>query len=339
MRIKNLFAVVVFLLLASPVFGQEMTLFLTDQDGNPKTQFETGDDIYLEGACPIAESGVSKIYITNDETWEDGDAIYDVSSGIETVLMNDEQVVRTKVWKTPLNKGTYDVVIDINNNYTLQGYEYCILGKTGAGFRVGNPTPVSTPTPTPTPTPVSTPTPTPTPKLLPPPPPPPLSQPSDDFSLGAYVEVKNLANVRKSPGGALLGEQIGGAGGVIVGGPVRASLGGAGYWFWNVDFDEDPDGWVAESVLKNAPAPEPEPTPEPTPEPEPVVDETVVEEEPLADEAAPVEEQTAAAQVSGSGDGVGMNSFVGAGIIGLAILFGLIFGSFVIARALRKSQP
>lgn len=262
----------------------------------------------------------------------------DVSAGIEALqIPSNGTIVSTKIWNYA-NGGAYDAIIDTNNDMILQDYESCIVGKTDIGFRVGivaTPTPTPTPVPTPTPTPVVlTPSPTPTPAPVTPVP----SQPSQLFTLDSYVETKSLANVRKSPGGTLLGQQLSGVGGTVIGGPVQASLSGIPQWFWNVNFNDGPDGWVAEFTLKSATKPvpktEPEPTPEPEATPEPSQEVTITEPAPVLTEK-PFEGNLA--QVSESAGNSGWNSFLGAAVIGLAILLGLIIGSSIIARAIRKN--
>ena len=337
---KNLFGIVIFLLLAFPVFAEEPGLFLTNQNGVQTTQFESGDEIYIEGICAPANQDIFKIYITPDKTWQAGDNLSDVSSGIETLTASsDAKIPRTKIWGKPLNQGTYDVAIDTNNNFTLQDYEQqCVIGITNAGFRVGNPAPPPPPTP-----PAEITPPSPPPVSIPPPSPSLSTKPSVVFSLDESVEVKSLANIRKSPGGTLIGTQDKGALGVVIGGPVKESIDGNNYWFWNINFENDPDGWVAASMLKSAPAPVP-------------VEESVTEKnteknttEPLIDTATSTATTTMkeisqeeigekmTAQVSGTDKDSGLNPFMSSIIIGAALFFGLIFGSIIIARVLRRN--
>ena len=336
---KNTLFITLFFLLALPAFGQETGVYLTDANGNKISQFNVGDSVYLEGICPSAGGTAARIYIAFDKTWKAGDELRDVSAGIEIMQVpSNGTVARTKIWNYAI-EGAYDMLIDTNNDLILQDYESCIIGKTDMGFRVGSPPPpppVVTPTPTPvapipTPTPPSPPMPAPTPIIISSP----SSQPSQIFSLGAYVEVKNLANVRQAPGGSQIGQQTKGALGTIAGGPVQASIAGIKYWFWNVDFIDAPDGWVAENTIQAAskPKPEPEPTPEVVEksEPEP---EIKVAEAPVEDKK-PAEKELA--QISETTQGLGLNSFLGSLIIGVAILFGLVIGSSIIARAIRKN--
>lgn len=312
-------------------------LYLTNQDGIKTTQFTRTDSVYIEGFCPVASSSKEgvRFYIARDKTWSDGDKLVDVSAGIESLSVSSDVIPRTLIWRYPLNDGAYDVVIDVNNDYVLQSYENCIIGAFNTGFLVGN---VLPPPPPPI---LSTPPATPT--LTPPAPvPSPQSSTSlespQSFSLGDSVEVKNFANVRKSAGGLQLGQQYAKSYGSIIGGPVKAAIDGKNFWFWNVNFEIDPDGWVADQTLAKTiakPVDEPkilEPIVEgTTTQPEVVV--ATIKTEPTQDQK-PGEEKLA--QIS-SGASSGMNSFMGAGIIGLAIFLGLIMGSYIISRAIRKN--
>lgn len=342
-----------FLIVSLLLFGaaaadaQDTGLVLTDKDGNPKTQFEKSDSVYIKGLCAPAAGEFAKIYITDDKAWPDDEKLYDVSSGIELVsVSNSGEVPLTLIWKYLHDDGFYDVAIDANNDYILHDHErVCVLGVTGAGFKIGNPVPPAPPPPAPSV--VEGPPPPPPVVVTPPPPPPPASvtppplpsKPSKTFALDSYVEVKSLSNVREAPGGTKIGEQAAGAVGRVVGGPVLAVLGGTSYWFWNINFEDAPNGWVAESTLKATTAPEPpeeevaeetviEPVVETGPEPTPEVVKTVVQEEP------PIE--TSLAQVSETTNTSAVTPFVGSLIIGLAILAGLIIGSKIIASSLRK---
>jgi len=329
---RKIFGVLIFLVIAFPVFAEDSSVFLSNQDGTPQTQFEMSDSIYIEGYCAPAAGQTIKIYITHDQNWQGNEELSDISMGIETLdISGTGQIPRTMIWKRPL-QGSYDVLVSTNttNNFPPKLFAYevqCVIGATDTGFRVGNPTPISTPVPTPAPTPIWTPAPTPVSTAVPTPAPTQKpSEPSQVFSLGDYVEVKSLSNVRKSPGGTLAGTHIEGEAGVVVGGPVEAYLSGTRYWFWNIDFEDDPDGWVAEKTLKITTAPLPEPTEEPAPTPEP----TAVQQSNNVQEEA--EDEKILAQVSD----IGSSSLMGSVVIGIALFFGLVFGSVIIGRALRR---
>lgn len=85
--------------------------------------------------------------------------------------------------------------------------------------------------------------------------------PSTKFSLNERVQTTANVNVRStaSTTATLLGTQPIGTAGVIVGGPIWST----NYWWWEVNFDIDPDGWVVEDYLAKevvSPPPAPPPT-------------------------------------------------------------------------------
>jgi subtilisin len=68
---------------------------------------------------------------------------------------------------------------------------------------------------------------------------------STKFQIDDNVKTQGRLNVRDLPAGDDVGEQKNGVG-VIVGGPVFA----AGYWWWEVNYEKDPDGWSVENWLR-----------------------------------------------------------------------------------------
>ncbi len=71
------------------------------------------------------------------------------------------------------------------------------------------------------------------------------------FSVGDRVQSIAVISVRNCAGNActVLGTQPAGGLGSIVGGPTFAD----GIWWWNVDYDNDPDGWSPGNQLVKAP--------------------------------------------------------------------------------------
>jgi hypothetical protein len=336
LRKSSIFIGTAILFFALPVLVFAEGLFLTNKNGDRTTQFALTDEVYVEGFCLPTANLTVKVYITNDDTWKAGDSLYDVSGGMELVTVAGESMLpRTKIWGMPYS-GSFDVVIDVNNDLLLQEFETsCVIGANSTGFTIGNTQPVATPTPilviTPAPTPMPTSTPVPIATTV-------SSKPSENLKLDSYVEVKNLSNIRSTPGGPLLGTQYKGTVGVVVGGPIRENVGGLDYWFWNINFEDDPDGWVAESTIKSISQPiivEPEKIIEPTIQELPKkTDENIVIVEPEAAVLNQIDSEKSLAQASDDG---ATESLMGAFIVGLSILFGFISGSYIIAKALRKS--
>ncbi len=343
---KKIFCLIVFLLFAVPAFAEVSVPYLTNQNGAQATHFENGNEIYIEGFCLPANQEAGKIFIVSDKTWQTNDRFSDVSGSIEFFTgSSDGRIPRTKIWGPYLDQGTYDVAIDTNNDYILQEYEkQCIVGLTGAGFTVGNPAPA--PIALPTPEGVGTPTSSVGAAPAPEPAPSAPAKPSTAFSLDEYVEVISLSNIRKSAGGAIIGPQEEGALGIVADGPKRAPLAGKYFWFWKIDFENDPDGWVAESTIKTAPPPIKKTTAEENAKGQCLANTTqisIVKEIPQ-EETAPQSGTTTEnilAQVSAvdkTDKSSGSNPYTGFIIIGTALFLGLIISSVIVAEALKRKS-
>ncbi|HVW82570.1 MAG TPA: LamG-like jellyroll fold domain-containing protein [Candidatus Paceibacterota bacterium] len=74
-----------------------------------------------------------------------------------------------------------------------------------------------------------------------------VSSGSTKFTIGERVETTETLNVRQTPSlsGTLLGTQPPSALGTVIGGPVAAD----GYTWWDIDYDNSPDGWSVEDYL------------------------------------------------------------------------------------------
>lgn len=76
-----------------------------------------------------------------------------------------------------------------------------------------------------------------------------VSSPSSStkFSLNDRVQATATVNVRQTPSisGTLLGSHNSGDLGTVIGGPTYADS----YWWWNIDYDNSPDGWSVENYL------------------------------------------------------------------------------------------
>src|SRR3989344_3205966 len=70
---------------------------------------------------------------------------------------------------------------------------------------------------------------------------------STKFQTDDRVEVSSgPLNIRQTANGALLGQQSTGAQGTVIGGPEFAN----NIWWWNINYDDDIDGWSAEQYLQ-----------------------------------------------------------------------------------------
>lgn len=70
--------------------------------------------------------------------------------------------------------------------------------------------------------------------------------PSTKFFVGDRIMTTANLYVRSEPNGAELGIQPRKSTGTVVGGPVWAD----GYWWWEINYDNDPDGWSVERYLR-----------------------------------------------------------------------------------------
>ena len=97
----------------------------------------------------------------------------------------------------------------------------------------------------------------------------PTPAPSTKFKIGNTVKPSpNVANVRATPGGTLLGTQSLSANGVVNQAPGFGTYDPSvpPFWWWNVTFKTGPSGWIGEDdlVLVSASTPTPTATPAPT---------------------------------------------------------------------------
>lgn len=89
----------------------------TASAGAPKYRYRTNEDVYAAGSGFTPSTNVD-IYVVPDQDWNDGDQVLqDVTGAVETVpVMNDGDVGPVLVWHSPLVSGSYDIVIDANQN-------------------------------------------------------------------------------------------------------------------------------------------------------------------------------------------------------------------------------
>ena len=90
------------------------TVWASDALGNDKEVFEPSDSVF---ASVQAAGQTVTFYVTaHHETWVDGNVLADVSGGAEHVTLNPSGVQTVEVWVPLLVSGSYDVVLDANNN-------------------------------------------------------------------------------------------------------------------------------------------------------------------------------------------------------------------------------
>lgn len=93
---------------------QQIAVWVSDALGNDKENFDTNDSMY---ASVQAAGQTVTFYVTmHRETWNTGDTLADVSGGTELVTLNQNGVQTVEVWVPLLDAGSYDVVVDANNN-------------------------------------------------------------------------------------------------------------------------------------------------------------------------------------------------------------------------------
>ena len=89
-------------------------VWASDGLGNDKELFEPIDSVY---ATVQAAGQPVTFYVTaHHETWSDGDVLTDVSGGTEMLTLNPSGVQTVEVWVPILISGSFDVVLDTNNN-------------------------------------------------------------------------------------------------------------------------------------------------------------------------------------------------------------------------------
>jgi len=79
--------------------------------------FGLNEDVYCYAENLPANRWVNIYVVVNNDSWEEGDALKDVSDGFETVKTQpDRSLKNTLIWESPLTQGSYDIVIDTNQN-------------------------------------------------------------------------------------------------------------------------------------------------------------------------------------------------------------------------------
>ena len=91
-----------------------------DHSGSVKDMFDTSEDVYSKGYTGVANDWVN-IYVVENDAWDWGSAIPpDVSDGVETVQTDGSgNIPLSKIWVAPTSVGEYDVIVDVNQDGTL----------------------------------------------------------------------------------------------------------------------------------------------------------------------------------------------------------------------------
>ena len=96
------------------VSEQTLIVWASDGLGNAKQLFEPSDSMF---ASVQAGGQTVAFYVTvHHASWADGDVLSDVSGGAEALTLNPSGVQTVEVWGPLLVSGSYDVVLDKNNN-------------------------------------------------------------------------------------------------------------------------------------------------------------------------------------------------------------------------------
>jgi len=79
--------------------------------------FDLSEDVYCYAEDLPANRWVDIYVVMNNDTWAEGVVLNDVSDGSETVKTQpDRSLQNTQIWESTLMQGSYDIVIDTNQN-------------------------------------------------------------------------------------------------------------------------------------------------------------------------------------------------------------------------------
>jgi len=101
--------------------------------------FKTTDDLYGLGDFgdysvtydPPRQYGGRIYVVEHKEIWSNGDPLHDVSGGNETVAWGNSFF--DLAWPTPLEPGTYDLILDLNVTGTENYYVWTDIDNPGSG--------------------------------------------------------------------------------------------------------------------------------------------------------------------------------------------------------------
>ena len=89
------------------------TIIASDMSGTQKDVFQAGEPMYA--TVPSAGQTVTLYVTLHKSTWNEQDALVDVSSGCEIQFLPSSGTQTLLVWSSSL-PGVYDLVLDSNNN-------------------------------------------------------------------------------------------------------------------------------------------------------------------------------------------------------------------------------
>ena len=88
-----------------------------DKGGEEKNIFELSENVYCHAAGLPPSTYVDIYVVNNKDEWHAGDTLTDVSGGAETVQTeSDGSISATKIWSATLAQGSYDIIVDVNQN-------------------------------------------------------------------------------------------------------------------------------------------------------------------------------------------------------------------------------
>ena len=131
------------------------TIFAADSNGNEKNIFYSNESVYVSGNESVTTGSKNvRIYIvSNSDSWTNGTTLVEVVSYITTTTDSTGLLPLTKIWNLDTVPGSYDLVIDTNNdgvynksidfvdNETALGFQIFLAPKPSLAFSLGEKTP------------------------------------------------------------------------------------------------------------------------------------------------------------------------------------------------------
>ena len=89
----------------------------SDNTGKEQNTFDLTENVYCyAGNLPVS-TDVRIYVVANKDTWNDGDALLNVSVGYQReTTESDGSITTTEICSAPLTEGEYDIVVDTNQN-------------------------------------------------------------------------------------------------------------------------------------------------------------------------------------------------------------------------------